>query len=517
MPKPLEVAALRKLSARFKNIVQMSKISPSRPHLNALFAIICLIFSQTACAQKAAETISPEHWGDQFVAAMQSASASEQDAIIQQIFSDAALANPGKERLRAFIARLQGEFSPLEYHHSDLSVAELSPGNISRVLHIYLRKKDAPMWRDIQMRLDPAPPYKLLSVAFIAEVAEPVSLPNGDITQKMTLDWLDQYVQKLVKENDLAGSAIIAKGDQILFEKYFGYADDARTQRVDAQTLFNLGSGNKMFTALAIAKLEEQGKLKFTDKLTTWFPDFPKPEWAEKVTVHHLLSHTSGIREYWRPEMVAEMRQCTTWHQLSAIIYNSGFDFEPGTEAGYSNSNFILLGIIIEKVCGEDYFDFIQKLIYDKAGMKNSGTFEFDRLARPLAMPLARDEGKGWKEAQHGKRGSPAGGGYSTVRDMLLYSKSLKTNAFVSAETLKNMTTDKVAGVKDAFPYGYGFIPEKNGGEFSYGHGGIASGINLEFRYFPRLDITLVVFSNQDNGAFDDLRRNMTKLISGER
>lgn len=79
------------------------------------------------------------------------------------------------------------------------------------------------------------------------------------------------------------------------------------------------------------------------------------------------------------------------------------------------------------------------------------------------------------------------------------------------------MTTDQTAGLKDVFPYGYGFILQKNGGEFSYGYVGIASGINLELRYFPRLDITMVVFSNQDNGAFDDLKKNMTKLISGER
>lgn len=495
----------------------MSGNLPFCPSLKCLYAIFWLIFSNTACAQQSAEKISPEIWGDQFIKAIQSTSAAEQEAIILQIFSDAALANPGKDRLLAFINRMQNEFNPLEYHHTDLIAVEMSPGNISRVLHIYLRKKDDPMWRDIQMRLDPAPPYKLLNVAFIAEVAEPVSLPNGDITQKMTLDWLDQYVQKLVKENDLSGSAMIAKGDQILFEKYFGYSDSAKTRPVDAKTLFNLGSGNKMFTALAIVKLQEQGKLKFSDKLTTWFPDFPKPEWAEKVTVHHLLTHTSGVREFWRKETVAEMRRCTTWRQLLPIIYSSGFDVEPGTEAGYSNSNFILLGAIIEKVSGQDYFDYVQHLIYDKAGMKESGTFVYDRAAKPIAMPLTRNGNQGWKEAEHGKRGSPAGGGYSTVRDMLLYSKGLKTNAFVSAESLKNMTTDKTAGLKDAFPYGYGFIPQKNGGEFSYGHGGIASGINLEFRYFPRLDITMVVFSNQDNGAFDDLKKNMVKLISGER
>lgn len=480
-------------------------------------AVLGLVFSVAACAQPTAEMPPPEHWGDQFVVALQSASTAEQEAIIERIFSDAALANPGKARLLDFVSRLRSDFDPLEYHHSEVVALELAPGNVSRVLHIYLRKKGAPMWRDIQMRLDPAPPHKLLNVAFIAEVAEPVSLPNGDITQKMTLDWLDQYVQKLVTETDLAGSALIAKGDEIIFEKYFGYADSAKTTPVDASTLFNLGSGNKMFTALAIVRLREQGKLQFTDPLTKWFPDFPDPARARQVTVHHLLTHTSGIGEFWTPQTVAEMRRCTTWQQFLPIVYRAGFQSDPGAEAGYSNSNFILLGAIIEKVSGRDYFEVIQELIYDKAGMRNSGSFVYDRAARPLAMPLTRNGDAGWKEAEHGKRGSPAGGGYSTAADMLLFSKGLKNNAFVSAESLKNMVADKTAGAKDAFPYGYGFIPQKNGGAFSYGHGGIASGINLEFRYFPALDITMVVFSNQDNGAFDDLKKNMTRLISGER
>lgn len=485
--------------------------------MNVVLPFCCLFLSLYACAQPGTPIPSPEYWGDRFAAALQSEAASEQANLVREIFSDTALANPGQDRLIGLIGRLHNEFYPFDYHHTDLMVSEFSPDNISRVLHVYLKKKEHTMWHDIQLRLDPAPPHKILSLAFIAEVAEPVSLPNGDITQKPTLDWLTQYISKLVRENDLAGSVLLAKGDQILLEQYFGYADDIRTQPVDAQTRFNLGSGNKMFTALAIVALQEQGKLNVADKLVNWFPDFPNPAWAEKVTIHHLLTHSSGIREYWRPETREEMAQCSTWQQYLPIIYRSGFDFEPGTESGYSNSNFILLGAIIEKVSGLDYFAFIQRFIYDTAEMKQSGTFIYDRTALPLAMPLARDGDRGWKEARHGRQGSPAGGGYSTVRDMLLFAQGLKRHAFVSAESFKVMIANQTVGLKDAFPYGYGFIPQKNDGEFSYGHGGIASGINLEFRYFPRLDVTMVVFSNQDNGAFDDLKKNMIKLISGER
>lgn len=480
-------------------------------------AILGILLSSIAFAQESPETIFPEYWGDQFVAALQSSSEPEQEAIIEAVFSPAALANPGKERLLGLIHRMQESFSPLEYHHSEMVATELSPGNISRILHIYLRKEDERMWSDIQIRLDPEPPHQLLSLAFIAEVAEPVSLPNGDISQPMTLDWLDKYLQKLVSENGLSGSALIAKGDKVLFERYFGFADSAQTRPIDEQTLFNLGSGNKMFTALAIVKLQEEGKLQFTDKLTDYFPDFPMPDWAEKVSIHHLLTHSSGIGEFWRKETEAEMRRDTSWRQFLSLVYRSGFQFEPGTEAGYSNSNFILLGAIIEKVSGRDYFEVIQDLIYDKAGMKQSGPLTFNLSSSRMAIPLSRNGDKGWKVAPHSKRGSPAGGGYSNVRDMLLFSQGLKTNAFVSPESLRNMVSNKTAGLKDPFPYGYGFIPQKNGNEISYGHGGIARGINLEFRYFPGPDITLVVFSNQDNGAFDDLKKNMIKLITGER
>lgn len=495
----------------------MSNIFPFCGGFRCTLATFCLIFSLTACAQSNTEPVSPEIWGDHFAAALLSDSTAEQAALVEKAFSAAALVNPGKDRLVGLVQRLQNEMTPLEYHHAELMTTVFSPDNISRVLHIYVRKKGSPMWRDIQMRLDPEPPHKLLKLAFIAEVAEPVSLPNGDITQKATLDWLDQYIQKLADQNDLYGSALIAQGDNILFERYFGYADSAKTRKIDAGTLFNLGSGNKMFTALAIAALQEQGKLKYTDHLTDWLPDFPNPEMARKVTIHHLLTHTSGIREYWRPEMEADMRRCTTWIQLLDIIYRSGFDFEPGTEAGYSNSNFILLGAIIEKASGRDYFDVIADLIYSRAGMTASGSLVYDLAARPIAMPLARNGEKGWKEARHGKRGSPAGGGYSTARELLLFSKGLKTNAFVKAETLKTLTTHQTVGVKDDFGYGYGFITQMNDGVFSYGHGGITSGVNLEFRYFPGQDITLVVFSNQDNGAFDDLKKNMIRLVTGER
>jgi len=199
-------------------------------------------------------------------------------------------------------------------------------------------------------------------------------------------------------------------------------------------------------------------------------------------------------------------------------VRGAGYDFAPGTKASYSNSNFLLLGAIIEQVTGRDYFEAVDERIQRPAGLHETGFFDGRDGSPPLADRLVRNPAKdGWQLASRPLRGSPAGGGYSTCADILRFGRALQRGAFVPAASLRRMTADANTGIADGFPYGHGFIPERHGRLTSYGHGGIARGVNFEFRYFPGLDITLVVFSNQDNGAYDDLRRNLTKLITGER
>lgn len=162
---------------------------------------------------------------------------------------------------------------------------------------------------------------------------------------------------------------------------------------------------------------------------------------------------------------------------------------------------------------------FIEESILKKAGMTQSGFFDYNQADLPLAIPYIRGEGGNWQpnRDKRFKKGSPAGGCYSNAADMLRFCNALKSNKLVSAESLKLMTTDWTMGTKDAQPYGLGLILEKHAREPSFGHGGTAGGMNFEFRYFPRLDIALLVFNNQNNGAYDDLKRNALKLISGAR
>jgi CubicO group peptidase (beta-lactamase class C family) len=480
--------------------------------------LLTLLFIRTAACQASSQSPDIEQLGSRFVEAINESDTAIQANMAKAVYAPATVEKFGVQRLVAHFQNLHQRYAPLEYHHSE-RLEFKKPAGTTYVMHIYARKKGSVMYSDFQFYLERTPPHRIDQLAFIAEVAEPIALPNGSIEQRETLDWLNGYIEKLERENELSGSILIAKGEQMLFEKYWGFADLENARKINAQTLFGLASGSKMFTATAIMQLAEQGKLKLTDKLTDYFPDFPSRAWAERVTLKHLLSHTSGIAEYWTSENEPAMLQFTHWHQYLPLIYKEGFSSEPGTESHYSNSNFMLLGAVVEKASGQDYYQYIEQNILKKAGMARTGFFDHTDTALPLAVPYARKEGGGWQNnrSKQFRKGSPAGGCYSTAADMLLFCKALKNKQLVNAESLKRMGTDWTAGTKDAQPFGLGLILERHGDELTYGHGGTAGGVNFEFRYFPQMDIVLLVFNNQNNGAYDDLKRNTLKLISGAR
>lgn len=456
-----------------------------------------------------------EGYGEAFVRALNSGSEEARRAAIRGIYSQASLADPGLERIAAQMARVSEDLGPVEYHHSEYEVFRRGTF-VSHVLHTYVRRKGAKAWNDLQFRLEPQAPHRINALAFIASVTEPVTLPNGPITDPATLEWLDSYINKLCAQDDLSGSLLLASGDRILYERAFGFADAGRTAKATPSTRFNLGSGDKMFTAVAVAQLAEKGRLSYRDSLSKYFPDFPDPVFAGKATVAHLLSHTSGVGEYWTEEYERERGTIRDVGQMLPWVYKAGTDFEPGTAFRYSNSNFILAGLIVEKVSGTDYYDYVHKNITGPLGMNDTGSFVSDGSIPGLAQPLTREK-NGWHAPDRPFRGTSAGGGYSTPRDILAFSRGLAAGRLVKPDTLHLLTTTQNGGLQAPMEYGYGFILNEEGAGASYGHGGTARGINFAFRYFPQTGLTFTLFSNQDNGAFDDLRRNVLKLITGKR
>lgn len=452
-------------------------------------------------------------FGKLFIEAINSDSETRQSEIIRQVFAPSELHK--HDKILEMLKQLRTSFAPIEYHTAEIALFN-RPG-LTDVMHIYAKKKNSRMWHDFQMRLESLPSRKFIGLGFIAEVSEPVYLPNGNIDQSETLDWLDHYVKKLNEEYDLSGSILIAQGSAILYENYFGYADALRKKRIDSTSLFNMGSGNKMFTALGVAKLVEDGRLKWDDKMTKFIDGFNDQEKASPITIHHLLSHTSGLGEYWAGQTDSAIARCTTIAEHLPFVFKAGFEFPAGTDYRYCNSNFIVLGAIIEKISGKDYFDYIRETILKPAGMHVTDSYWYNDSNVYLVRPLTR-KGNSWEEAPSKNRGSSTGGGYSNVREILAFSSALKHFQIVGRSTFETMIAVKNGGLPHATEsYGYGFQINKTGWQTAHGHGGIARGVNFEFRYFPQQDITLVIFCNQDNGAYDDLKKNAIKLITGQR
>jgi len=440
-----------------------------------------------------------------------------------QLFIDAIKSESKEERISIInnmFSELKKSLGETEYHSAEITETKLGNGTIRSVMHIFTAVKGSNKWNDIQLLLDPKEKGKILKLVFIAEVTEPVYLPNGSIEQDLTIDWLNRYFLKLRDENSFYGSILITKGDKILFENYAGNSIPVKNLSFNSNTLVNMASGGKMFTSIAIAQLVKIGKLKYSDKIADFFPGFEDKQRLKKVTVHHLLSHTSGIAEYWTESNRDIISHFTSLAEYLPLIYKEGFLFEPEAEFGYSNSNYILLGLIIEKVSGISFYDYVKTNIFIPAGMNSTDHYYHGSEDFPLAVPLERSSDS-WMEifrTKNKSRGTSAGGCYTTPDDMLKFSLALKNNVLVSHDELENMTKDKVYGLKDAIGYGYGFEITKYGKNgVSYGHGGISRGVNFEYRYFPEFDITLVICCNQDNGAFDDLKKNAIKLITGER
>lgn len=446
------------------------------------------------------------------VAATASADPAVHSGAVEQIYSADVIVKIGNERLTGLLGRLHSNFGKVELHHTEVVSVDMG-GRMSHVAHVFARSAKGE-WHDFQFRLDPGPPVRFTELAFVAQVTEPVALPAGDIRDKGTLEWLDRYVTKLAQKEQLSGAMLIAVGDEVLYERYFGMADAKGETPVTADTRFSLGSGNKLMTALLAARLVEEGKLLYSTKLRAKVPEFPQSADADLVTLHHLLSHTSGIGEYWTKEYAETKPDLRTAHDFLPWVVKRGFDFKPGTDHRYSNSNFILAGLAVEKAGGVTYEEALHTQIFAPLGMTSSSLSNDGKGA--FAEPLVRD-GEGWKHSGLRGRGSPAGGAWSTPRDMLRFARGLRAGKIVPPAMLDLMTTSKTSQFPGAESYGYGFILQRHGMLASYGHGGTAPGVNFELRIFPKPDITFVIMSNQDNGAYDDLRKNTVKLITGMR
>jgi CubicO group peptidase (beta-lactamase class C family) len=323
------------------------------------------------------------------------------------------------------------------------------------------------------------------------------------LSEKEIVDELDGLVKKLSAADVFSGAVLLAKGDNVLYEKAYGEANKDFKAPNNANTKFNLGSMNKMFTSVAVAQLVEAGKLSFDDSLAKFLPDFPDKEAAEKIKIKHLLSHTSGLGSYFNRAFIESSRaRFRTIDDFLELAKTEKMQFEPGTKWQYSNTGMLVLGKVIEKVSGQNYFDYIRENIYKKAGMTDSDSYDLDGVNPNLAVGYEKDfteQGMAFRNNifMHVIRGGPAGGGYSTVGDLLKFARALQSGKLVGREYVKLLTSPKPELKSPDYGYGFGMATEPN----TVGHSGGFAGISSELIIFTDSDYTAVVLSNYGGGS----------------
>ena len=355
------------------------------------------------------------------------------------------------------------------------------------------------------------------------EVVDPVARARTALAPGGLVEGL---MEELVKTGRFSGTVMAVVEGQNLLERAWGQSSQAAGVANTMHTRFNIASAGKMFTTVGIGQLLEQGKLGLDDPLVQHLPDF-RPDIGRRITIGQLLSHTSGMGSYFASPLWETKRgSLRSVSDYLALIEADQLQFEPGERYEYSNSGFVLLGAVIEKLTGQDYYAVMQAKVFAPARMTGTDYPLADDNAADIAIPytngcfmrsLAQCTPGPWQDARSlgPYRGGPAGGGASTAPDLARFAAALKEGRLLKPETLNLLKAERgkmtrQGGPLDAYAMGFGRLTVH--GQPTWGHNGGTVGAQAQLEVFEDAPIVLVVLSNQDGGqraASSALRRSV--------
>ena len=386
---------------------------------------------------------------------------------------------------------------------------------------VILRNSLTQGWQAVVMRVQPEPPHRIAGLQF-APARPPSDLaPAGTLTDAGMVEELGAFVQRLADSDAFSGTVLLARDGKVLFKGAYGLASKRFNVPNRIDTKFNLGSMNKMFTSVAVAQLVQAGKLSLDDPLSKYVStDWLAQDVADKIRIKHLLTHTSGLGSYFNDKYMTSSRALfRELDDYKPLIADSTLAFEPGTDWRYSNTGMFLLGVVIEKVTGQNYFDYIRDNITRPAGMMDTDCYEMDRPVPNLAMGYSREQtsdGAEWTNNlyEHVIRGGPAGGGFSTAEDLLRFDVALRNHKLLNPEFTELVWSGKPE--VNSPDYGFGFGIEGTPDDRIVGHGGGFVGISSNLDMFLDSGYTAVVLSNYDGGS-RPVKSKMRELIASRR
>ena len=300
-----------------------------------------------------------------------------------------------------------------------------------------------------------------------------------------------------------SGAVLVTHNGVTLFERAYGLADREKGIPNTPQTQFRAASMYKMMTAAATLQLVQEGKLNLDATVGTYLPDYPNADVKSQVTLHHLLTHTGGTGDIFGPEFAANRLQLRNVSDYIALYGTRGVQFTPGAKHVYSNYGFILLGAIIERVTGKSYDEHLGARVLTPAGMSFTGTAPEESLVPGRAAGYMRQGGPSGPLVSNSLtlpyRGTPAGGGYSTVGDFARLAVAVRDHNLLDATHTTLLYTGKVqVNVAGTIHYAYGFMDRTMGGRRWVGHGGSHPGMNGELLFEPNGGYVVVVLTNFD-------------------
>ncbi len=337
-------------------------------------------------------------------------------------------------------------------------------------------------------------------IGFISSVIILITLLvsiNLQAQEKNKIPGLDNYISNIFKKIQIGtmpgASVLVAQNGDIVYQKGFGYADIEKKIPVIPDTKFKIGSISKQFTAVAILKLQEEGKIKIEDKISKYIPEFPR---GNEVTIYQLLTHTSGIHDYSvQPNL--DMTKPITPQALLDIIKKLPYDFNPGERYIYNNSGYFILGYIVVQLSGKTLSEYLNETFFKPFGMNNTGIYETNIALNNEAQGYSMN-GEAVKKADFQEMSWALGVGsiYSTTKDLYKWNEAIFNGKVLSNATLKKAFTQTVINSSGKVDYGFGWFLSTNRGLEFIQHSGVSNGFFSYLERQPENKLTVCILLN---------------------
>jgi D-alanyl-D-alanine carboxypeptidase len=365
-----------------------------------------------------------------------------------------------------------------------------------------VQERDSDQFARFTIEVEAAEPHHVTHLD-VRAIDRPAEFALARLSQSDLVTALRSKLEKDSAAGKFSGAALLAKDGKPIFTGAYGMADREKKIPNTLSTKFRIGSMNKMFTAVSVLQLVQAGKILLSDPVGKYITDYPNKDIATKVTIQQLLTHTGGTGDFFGPQFDAHRLELKTLQDYVKLYGERAPEFEPGSRWEYSNYGFLMLGVIIERVSGKSYYDYVSENVYKPAGMTSTGSFPEDQKVPDRSTGYTQFGGEGLRPNTDTLpyRGTSAGGGYCTVEDFLRFANALTNHKLLNAQNTALLTTGKVDTPRGD-KYAFGFMDNGAGTPMRhFGHGGGAPGMNGELQIFPQSGYVIVVLSNLDPPA----------------